>query len=332
MLNYIDLHCDTLLVFAGEGGNLYENKMKIDIRRLKKGGCLAQFFAVWLPDKVAREQMGIDIDEGELDAWDDAYIARLLSEMKRELALHRDDIAFAGSFEDMKKNEAEGKVSAFLTIEDGRSIRGRIENLRKMYEEGIRLITLTWNHDNCFGRANYRDGIFGSRESGLSPFGKEAVAYMNELGMMVDVSHLSDEGFYDVAQIAKKPFVASHSNARALSGCSRNMSDEMIRILAEKGGVMGLNFAPGFLDADFSCKDSRVSDMAAHARYIVNCGGEEVLALGSDLDGITGNLEIDSPDKMELLWNGLKKTGFTERQLELIMRGNASRIIQDILG
>ena len=306
--------------------------MKVDIRRLGKGGCLAQFFAVWLPDKETREQMGVFIDEKELDEWDDAYIARLLTGMKKELKLHKDEIAFAGSFADMKKNEAEGKISAFLTIEDGRCVRGKLENLKELYEEGIRLVTLTWNYDNCFGRANYKDAVFGSRGSGLSPFGKEAVSYMNDLGMMVDVSHLSDEGFYDVAQVSRKPFVASHSNARALAGCSRNMSDEMIRLLAEKGGVMGLNFAPGFLDADFSCKESRISDMAAHARYIVDCGGEGVLALGSDLDGISGNLEIDSPDKMELLWDALKRTGFTERQMELVMRENASRAIRDTLG
>ena len=154
---------------------------------------------------------------------------------------------------------------------------------------------------------------------------------MNELGMIVDVSHLSDEGFYDVAAVSEKPFIASHSNARALAGCSRNLSDDMIRLLAEQGGVTGLNFAPGFLEEDFYSKESRIERMTAHANYIVNCGGEEVLALGSDLDGVGGRLEIPSPDKMDLLWEGLKKAGLTERQIELAARKNAERVIGEIM-
>ncbi|HIZ45144.1 MAG TPA: dipeptidase [Firmicutes bacterium] len=331
MFDYIDLHCDTLMVFAGAEGSLYENQMSIDIRRLKKGGCLAQFFAVWMPDRSARAQLGAEVEDELLEEWDDGYIARLLSGIRRETERYGDEIALAGSWADLEKNRAEGRMSAFLTLEDGRAVRGSLERLETFYREGIRLITLTWNHDNCFGRANYRDGVFGSRGSGLSDFGKEAVVRMNELGMLVDVSHLSDEGFYDVAAVARKPFIASHSNARALAPCSRNLSDEMIRILAERGGAAGLNFAPGFLSRDFSCRDSRVCDMASHARHILDVGGEAVLALGSDLDGIAGNLEIDSPEKMERLWEALKQAGFTERQLELVMRGNAERVIRDVL-
>ncbi|WP_249302810.1 dipeptidase [Qiania dongpingensis] len=340
MLDYIDMHCDTLLVFADEGGSLYENQMKIDIRRLKKGGCLAQFFAIWMPDEDAKIQVRSlpEKDEdgkcpgSELALWDESYIEKLISGIKREVSLHGDEIAFAGSYGDLKRNEADKKISAFLTLEDGRAVGGELENLKRFYDMGIRLITLTWNHDNCFGRANYRDAVYGSKGSGLSSFGKEAVAYMNDLGMIVDVSHLSDEGFHDVAELCARPFVASHSNARALADCSRNMSDGMIRLLAEKGGVMGLNFAPGFLDEDFFSEHSSVVRMAAHARHILDCGGEGVLALGSDLDGITGDLEIDSPDKMYLLWEALKNSGFTERQLELVMRGNAERVIRDAMG
>ena len=174
MFDYIDLHCDTLMVFAGAEGSLYENQMSIDIRRLKKGGCLAQFFAVWMPDRSARAQLGAEVEDELLEEWDDGYIARLLSGIRRETERYGDEIALAGSWADLEKNRAEGRMSAFLTLEDGRAVRGSLERLETFYREGIRLITLTWNHDNCFGRANYRDGVFGSRGSGLSDFGKEA--------------------------------------------------------------------------------------------------------------------------------------------------------------
>ncbi len=348
-MSYIDLHCDTLQVFAGKGGSLYENRMSVDIRRLLKGGCKAQFFAVWLPDQETKEGLltGASLSCGpeagaepvpELfgektpEEWDDCYIKLLTDGFYRELSVHGNEISFAGSLSDLRKNEAEGKLSAFLSLEDGRAVRGDLSRIDGLYDRGFRLITLTWNFDNCFGRANYRDGIPGTRGRGLTDFGREAVAYMNDRGMAVDVSHLSDEGFYEVAEAAKKPFLASHSNARALADCSRNLSDDMLRLLGERGGITGLNFAPGFLSADFYSRESRIEDMVRHAVYLVKTGGEEVLALGTDFDGIGGSLEIGSAEKIPLLWDALKKGGFTERQIELFQYKNAERFIGDTMG
>ncbi len=336
-MKYIDLHCDTLMMFAGEGGSLCENDMAVDFKRLKKGDCLAQFFAVWMPDEEGlsefREKGLCSALSGELspEEWDDAYIGRLASCLENACREHGDEISMAFGRKDLEENERAGRMSAFLTLEDGRAVRGSLERLKGFYDRGVRLITLTWNADNCFGRANYRDGAFGGRGSGLTDFGKEAVRYMNGLGMLVDVSHLSDEGFYDVAAVSEKPFIASHSNARALTFCSRNLSDGMLRLLGERGGVTGVNFACEFLAERPDCRESTVSRLAAHAKHIVNCGGEEVLALGSDLDGVGGRLEIPSPDRMGLLWEGLKRAGLTERQVELAARENAKRVIGDVL-
>src|SRR5699024_2775635 len=160
---------------------------------------------------------------------------------------------------------------------------------------------------------------------GLKTFGKDAIEYMNHLGMIIDVSHLSDGGFYDVAKISKKPFIASHSNSRTLSPHQRNMTDEMIKILAEKGGVMGLNFAPQFLNEDISIRDSKIELMVKHLNYMKNIGGEDVIALGSDFDGIGGNLELDSSDKMYLLFDALRVDGWSERLIEKLAYKNALR-------
>ena len=157
---------------------------------------------------------------------------------------------------------------------------------------------------------------------------------MNEMGIIVDVSHLSDAGFWDVLDICKKngkPFVASHSNLRSLSPHTRNLTDDMLKALAEAGGCTGINFAPGFLDPDITAQKSKISHMAQHALRMKDLGGIEVVALGSDLDGITGELEIDSIDKMPLLFDEFKKVGFTEGEIEKIAYHNVARVIKDAM-
>lgn len=169
-------------------------------------------------------------------------------------------------------------------------------------------------------------------ELGLKPFGKEAVVYMQqELGMLVDVSHLSDGGFYDVAALCQKPFIASHSNARALSPHPRNLSDKMLGILGEKGGVAGLNFYGCFLNEDIRCDRSRAKRIAQHARYMADKGGVECVGLGSDFDGIDGNMELTGCEKMPLLWDALKEEGFHESEIEKIAHQNVLRVIGEAM-
>ena len=220
-------------------------------------------------------------------------------------------------------------MSAVLTIEDGRSVRGKVDNLKRFYDMGVRLITLTWNYENCFGYPNSYDPDVMGR--GLKPFGLEAVEYMNELGMIVDVSHLSDAGFYDVASHAKRPFVASHSDARAICPAVRNLTDDMIRLLAEKGGVTGLNFCPSFLNAQ---KDypGTAADVARHAAHIIKVGGEDCLGLGSDFDGIRTHAELPGADAMPVLEDALAKAGLTARQRDKVMGENVLRVYREVLG
>lgn len=322
-MNYIDFHCDTLMKIGNEENrqSLYSNdRTSVDFNRLKKSGAMAQFFAIFL------------IDEERINKHfgsDDKYINKLAKILKDEVAKNDNIISMAYSAEDLLKNHGSGKVSAFLTIEDGRSVDGKLEKLDEYYNLGVRLITLTWNYENCFGYPNSKDPEIMNK--GLKAFGKDAIEYMNHLGMIIDVSHLSDGGFYDVAKISKKPFIASHSNSRTLSPHQRNMTDEMIKILAEKGGVMGLNFAPQFLNEDISIRDSKIELMVKHLNYIKNIGGEDVIALGSDFDGIGGNLELDSSDKMYLLFDALRVDGWSERLIEKLAYKNALRFIKDTL-
>lgn len=321
-MKFIDMHCDTLMPFAQGGDyNIYQNDKSVDFLKMKKGGQLAQFFAMFiLPDaawaRYGREPMS------HLE-----YIDCLQKGFYRDLEAHKDMIAYAGNYEDLKNNEAAGKMSAFLTIEDGVPVDGKLENLQKFYDMGVRLISLTWNFPNCFGYPNSKDPEIMSK--GLTSFGCEAVERMNELGIIVDVSHLSDGGFMDVARISKKPFVASHSNCRALSPHQRNMTDEMIRIMGEKGGVSGINFGPEFLNEDLTIKDSTVVLMSKHMQRMKNLGGIDMVALGSDFDGVSGNLEVADCSMMELLFDQMKKDGFTESEIEKVAYLNAERVIRE---
>ena len=324
-MKYIDLHCDTLLA-AFEKGKTQINVMPeamIDVERLKKGGAAAQFFAIFMLPEAEKNNSGRMIPE------DDVYINKLSGILHNSIQENENNLAFARNGVQLEENLKNGKISAFLTLEDGRSINGSMEKLEYYYDMGVRLISLTWNFANCLGYPNSPDEEL--MKKGLTAFGKEAVERMEELGMLVDVSHLSDGGFYDVADICKGPFVASHSNCRALTPHPRNLTDEMIRIVAEKGGVIGLNFAPGFLGKDIHNSDSRVEDMIRHLQHLWNKGGEDCLALGSDLDGIGGNLEIGSPDQMPRLFDAMSKAGFSGRMIEKMAYENAARVIQEVM-
>ena len=347
--SYIDLHCDTLLHgYSRRRNEIYacEDTM-LDVKRLRKAGAKAQFFAIFFPPKEPpkhlphdREASGGTNSSPEKKAGKPHFRPPVIADdleffkQAREIlistiAQHPDELAFAGDLSEMEKNFAEGKLSAFLTLEDGRAVEGSLERLRWFYGQGVRLITLTWNFPNCFGNPN--SGDEEKMKLGLTQFGQEAVREMNRLGMLVDVSHLSDGGFWDVARISKKPFVASHSNCRALTDHPRNLTDEMIRALAEHGGVAGLNFAPEFVAGDGQGRISSVERLCLHAQHLLKTGGEDVVAIGTDFDGIEGTLEIGEPTQMYRLFEKLKMYGFTERQIEKAAYRNVERVIRDTL-
>jgi membrane dipeptidase len=324
-MSFIDLHCDTLEVFADRErpGSLFANEAGVDFQKMKEGGVTAQFFAVWLPESDWWRARGRE------PLTDKAYFELLCQNFYRELNEHDDRIRFAGNAADLAENEAAGRMSAFLTLENGRLLAGEREKLDWCYAKGVRLITLTWNSPNCLGASHSSDSA--QMAAGLTAFGRETVRRMEEIGIAVDVSHLSDGGFWDVADVLKGPFLASHSNARALAPNTRNLTDPMIRTIADRGGVIGLNFAPQFLNPDLAKDVSRLERLCAHAAHIRDQGGAECLALGSDLDGIEGELEIPDSGKLPVLREALKKYGFTEEELDKFSGGNARRFIRDVM-
>jgi membrane dipeptidase len=294
-----------------DGGVLRENAYNVDLAKLRAGDSLAQFFALYVDMKETEDPLDTGL--------------RMLDKFYGELEQNRETIQLATTYQEMMDNHLAGKLSAFLTIEEGGVLKGQMAHLHNFYRFGVRLITLTWNYPNEIGFPNAKGE---HREQGLTEFGRDLVAEMNRLGMLIDVSHLSDAGFYDVARLSTKPFLASHSNARSVMDHLRNLTDDMIRTLAEKGGVTGINFCNHFLSPD---ERSRVADMVKHIRHIRQVGGIDVLAIGTDFDGIDPDLEIANAGEIGKLQQALSIDGFSEAEIEKIFYRNAERLIRDTL-
>lgn len=323
-MKYIDMHCDTLcMAFETKNENIFDRKeFMVDISRLKQAGALAQFFAVFVPptDWIQNIQPNFN---------DDDFVNNLYNNLDKTIKTYPNYIAWAKNYDDMIKNEKEGKVSAFLSMEDGRTINGSFEKFDKYYDMGLRLVTFVWNSENCFGHPNSFDSNL--MQLGLKDFGKQAIEYMNDKGILIDVSHLSDGGFWDAIKLSKKPIVASHSSCRALSQHPRNLTDDMIKALGNNGGISGINFCPAFVNPDINSNDSRLSDIAKHIIHMANKGGIECVAIGSDFDGISGNLDVGDTLAIQKIWDELLKNGMNYDDIEKVAYKNAQRVLKDVL-
>lgn len=318
-MHLIDLHCDTLLECYKNKCGLRENSCHINLNSMKASDAMVQFFAAYLPEGEDAAEEGVT-----LKPYDLFYAMKELYDC--ELVKNNDLIKPVLSYRDVEKNIAEKKMSGVLTIEDGNLLEGKIQRLDQLYEAGVRLITLLWNHENCLGYPHSKDE--GEHKRGLKDFGIEVVKRMNELGIIIDVSHLSEGGFYDVAKYSKRPFVASHSCARALCSHSRNLTDDQLKCLAEAGGVVGVNYNAGFLRDGASY--SSIADILAHIEHMIQVIGSDFVALGSDFDGIDCELEIDGYSQYGKLVKALSET-YSDEVVEKICYKNALRIMKECL-
>ena len=325
-MKVFDLHCDTLselrrAEMRGDGQTFARNNGHIDLEKLEKGDYMLQCFAAFV--NLADPTPGADPLVTALEEID---------VFKRMMERYSDRIAPVYRPEDIRKNAEAGKISGMLTIEEAGCCKGSLGVLRRMYELGVRMMTLTWNHENELASPNVVPGngpiwpCMPNTETGLKEKGFEFLAEMERLHIIADVSHLSDKGFWDIAEHSTRPFAASHSNCRALCPHTRNLTDSMIRALAEKGGIAGLNYYAAFLDTDpahpEACR-STVERIAEHAAHYKQVGGIGVLALGSDFDGIDGHHQLETAADMPLLADALRRAGFTEDEVERIFWRNA---------
>lgn len=306
---FADLHCDTIhrLHYGGSTGDLLRNNGHVDLERLAAADYALQVFASFVQlDAVKDPLESCLMLLGELDAQMDTYKAHATKVLKKA------DLERPG-------------LKVLYSVEEGGVIGNSEDNLDLLFSRGVRSVTLTWNFENPLGYPNID---FVHQDKGLTPFGKRMVEKMAHMGVAPDVSHLSDQGFWDVADILKGPFLASHSNARSVHCHPRNLTDEQIRAVAESGGVIGLNFCAYFLDGT---SHSTLEALLPHFEHIYRVGGAEVLALGSDFDGITDTVEIEGCQGMPRLEAALVKAGYGKDLIDKALCGNALRFFNDVL-
>lgn len=297
---FADAHCDTITRIIDQGQLLYENDGHIDIKRLKDNFIL-QYLAIFIHPKYSpfdRFNQGINKFYEEYEK-NKEYI---------KLVLNGDDIG--------------DKIGVLLTIEGGSAIEGSLEKLHYAYEKGIRCMTLTWNGNN-----EICDGVMEG-EHGLTDFGKQVVKEMNNLGMIIDVSHLTERGFYNVAELSKVPFMASHSNCKSLCNHKRNLTDEQIKHIINIGGFIGLNLCPDFLAEN----GANITDIIKHAQHILELGGEDVLGFGCDFDGVDDLPEnIDGVQNMNNVLYEFCKMGYDQNLINKLFYGNLCKYTKQIL-
>lgn len=319
-MKIVDMHCDTLLVLRMTGGRLADIGGHINMEKLRRGGALLQCFAIFTP--TGPEAKIYRLSESP---WD--FFNAAADNFDEQMKLCAEHIAPMRSMADFRQNMAQGKVSAMLTLEDAVCLEGDISRVYKLYERGVRMVTLTWNYENTLAFPHSPEPE--KHALGLKDFGLEVLDKMNSLGMVADVSHLSEGGFYDVAEHSRRPFVASHSCARALCDHSRNLSDKQLRTLGEKGGVCGVNFYSAFLSPE--SEFSRNEEILRHMEHIINKAGIEACALGSDFDGITCGLEMQDYSGMAHL-SDMIADRFGGDNADRILSKNALRVFEEVIG
>ena len=315
-MRIIDMHCDTLLAgWKKPERSFYDGDKSINLKLLKENGSMLQFFAMYLPRKEMKTMDSYDILKG------------IYGYYQTQMETYSNLIKPVYSAQEALENEKNGFLSSLLTVEDGVFIDGKIERVKEVYDMGVRLITLMWNFENSVGFPCSDDPE--AHIKGLKPLGIEVVEKMNELGMIIDVSHMSEGGFYDVARYSKKPFVASHSCARALCNHRRNLTDDQLKTIGNAGGIVGVNFECSFLKE--GSDRATFDQIIEHLLYMKDKAGIDAVGFGSDLDGIDDNGELVNYSGFKPLLERMEDK-FTYDEIDKICRENALRVMRDVLG
>ena len=368
----IDTHADTPQRFVDEHFDLADplNGGNLNLDSIHKGNLGAEFFSIWV----------------EPGLYKDHYARRtleLIDSVKQQVARHPDQILFVTTPEGIEYAHRNRKFAALMGIEGGHSIEDSLALLRQYYALGVRYMTLTWSNstDWADSSGDIEDKSIPHTKEGLTEFGKDVVYEMNRLGMMVDISHVSDRTFYRTLIISRAPVIASHSDARALCDAPRNMTDDMLRAVANsggpnsKGGVVGVNFYSGFLsqayrdaskaqqpEIDKALADAKakakadgkeftygdeekiqrsfqdriprppLSMLIDHIDHIAKVAGVDHVGLGSDFDGVSGQLPegLESPADLPKITQALLDRGYGAADIQKILGGNLLRVFREV--
>jgi len=354
----VDLHNDALYRFInGQNIETFNQYGQFDLVKMQKGGIDVQFFALWPDPRKKNKQSMFEQTQSMLDS--------LYQIVNRNDSI----LQIAKSPKDIEKIVASGKTAACIGVEGGTALENNLEKINYFYDRGIRYIGLTWNDSpNWASSAQDETNTNWHGKPGLNDFGKQVVTRMNKLGIIIDVSHAGEKTFYDVLKYSTKPVIASHSSVYSICPHFRNLKDDQIKVLADNGGVIFINFYPGFLVDKFddiymnarkrateiedSLKqnsDHDYFDRAAyihqkidtlypgigilvnHIEYIINLVGEDHVGLGSDFCGISiPPAGLEDVSKMPKITKELVKRGYSELKINKILGGNFMRVFHEV--
>lgn len=303
-ISVFDAHCDTISRILWKGENIFSNSGMVQLEETsKKFEQYVQIFALFANSANPNH----------------AAYNELLSCFHEQMDRFGKYISHCQTAEEAEEAHQQGKAAAFLSVEGAELLGCEISQLEQAAADGVVAINLTWNHANEISGSG-RD----EPNRGLSPLGKRFVVRMQELGVLVDVSHLSDPGFWDVIELAKKPIIASHSNARNIWDHTRNLTDEQITAIIKNQGVIGLNFYRDFvgLSEDFAA-------VRTHLDHILDLGGCKQIALGGDWDGCDTISQLPSIVHLTELYEYLLRYGYSESLLSDLYFNNLMRVVRD---
>lgn len=347
----IDTHNDVLYQSVMRGKDIGKriSSGHTDLPRIREGGIDVQVFAVWCNDKY-----------GKGTAF--AYANKQIDGLMEVIHNHPNEIALATTAADISAITAQGKIAAFIGVEGGHMIEGRIDYLDSLFARGARYLTLTWNNSTEWASSASDESRNPKKlkHKGLTAFGRQVIHRMNELGMMVDLSHVGRQTFFDAIETTTKPVIVSHSNAYALMAHPRNLQDDQIKAVVENDGVICLNFYSGFLDPVHYTKINRLYEkhvgdtvkrstdakfdrlpaeakkalrpplslLLDHIDYMVKTAGIDHVGIGSDFDGISSTpIGLDDCSDLPNLTAGLLQRGYTETDIRKILGENVLRVL-----
>ena len=306
-MSLFDLHCDTLYEAYRNGFSLHVNPLHIDLTRGRRYAPWCQVFAVWVPDSLQGERAF-------------PFCRNVLEFAKAEAAAHKSGITLVSDKDDFE-NACNGDACVgILAVENGAAIGGKISRIYELAALGVRVMTLTWNGENEWGY-----GCDCDKSKGLKPFGKEALPALESAGIVVDVSHLNEAGFWDVASLATKPFMAGHSLSAAVHPHRRNLTNRQFQEVMQRGGLVGLCFCKDHLG------EPSFERVRRHAEHFLSLGGENTVALGGDLDGTVLPPEWRGMAVYEQLADYLAQKGWSDALIERVFYKNAANFFHSAL-
>lgn len=319
----VDAHNDTLMKIIDAESWDFQNdigkptQFNIDIDKMEKGAVNLALFAAYTDD------MG-DVNQSI------SYVLSMTNALEKTVALNKDRFTKAYTYADIEKGIEAGKRIAVQTIEGAYAVNddNACELLKQYHDLGVRLITLVWDHSNALGEGTlkqYKSGIKTS--GGLTPLGEQVVEMMEEIGILVDVSHMDEETFWSTLKVAKRPLVASHSGAYKIKAHVRNLKDEQIKAIAKTGGVVNVVFCRFFI-GDVT---SGVETLLDHIEHVIKIGGIEHVGLGSDFDGATMPVDLLDISHMQLVADGLERRGYSNDDIDAVMGGNMLRLLESTM-